>query len=405
MNTLYYSGKFTEVIKISTNLIKKYPDNKDVFLKIASAYQNLNKTQEAEKYIKKAYLLDTADAKIINAYAKICEINQKTESAFSLYKKALKIDSLDFTILNNLAKLCLNTKKYPEALKIYEILSKQDSLNSYYYRKAGFCLIKMKKKDYAIPYYYKAYEKDNKNPVNIKALANIYLKNGIFDKAIEICDKGIETDSANSDFYKIKANTYFAKNHFFRAIPVYKKVIQLGDSSYNVAKRLGISLCEIKKFSEALPYNLAVYDADTSSYSNTTYLCRTYLGLNQYDKSIEFAEKTIKLIRFAKRIEYDMYDNMATAFAEKKDYKKALEMYKKQLNVFEIKQGYFNLHNTFQTALMYEKLDDKKNALKYFQKVVDFYEKRNSKDYDNPYLKYSKQRVTKLKEDLFFKGK
>ncbi len=407
LNKYLFNSNFRDAAEIGEKLIKKFPENAEFYYKCGLAYQMLNKNQKAENKLYKAYFLDSLNTNIINACAKISEINSNKTKSISLYQKTLEIDSLNFTALNSLSRLLYLNKKYKKAINIFKILSKQDSLNPYYYRKIGLCYIKLNDAKTGLKFYRKAYLKDTTNILNIKTLASIYLNGGKFDKAIEICNKGIETDSTYSSFYEIKANAYFAKNHFYRAIPVYKKTMQLGDSSYNVLKRLGMSLYETKKYKEALHYNIAVYNIDSSSYSNTDYLCRNYLALKQYDKSLKFAEKTLDLLTFAKYLKYDIYGNMAKIYTKKKDYKNALKMYKKQKknSMYDVESGYFDLYNTYQTALIYDKLNDKRNALTSFQKIVNYFTKRHSTDYDNPYLKYSKQRITKLKEDLFFQGK
>ena len=397
------NSQYKETISEAEKFSMLFPDNPKIYYYEGYAYQSLNRYKDAEKYFKKAFLLDSFNTRFINTFAKISEINRKPTKAKILYQKTLEIDSLNFTALNNLSKLFLNQKKYNNALHIFLILSKQDTSNAYYDRKIGYCYLKLSAVKSGIYYYKKAYSKDSSNLYNIKSLASVYLKTKKFDNAIKICEKGIIKDSAFSDFYKLKGDAHFAKNHFFRAVPDYKKAIQLGDSSYNLQKRLGIALCEIKKFKEALPYNIFTYKKDSSSYSNTMYLCRTYLGLKDYDNSLKFADKTLKLIRFAKRIEYNIFDLKATAYTEKEKYLQALKMYEKQKNIFELNPKYFNLRNTYNSALIFDKLNDKKNALKYYKNIVNYYENHSS-DKDNPYYKYSKQRVTKLKEDIFFEG-
>ena len=95
---------------------------------------------------------------------------------------------------------------------------------------------------------------------------------------------------------------------------------------------------------------------------------------------------------------------MAQAYSGKEQFKKALNMYLKKESVFKSYPHYFNLNNIYQTALIYDKLKDKKNALKYYKKILNYYENKQIKDFDTPIYKYANQRVTKLTEDLFFEG-
>lgn len=400
LNIMYNNAKYYDVINAGEEFMKDNPENPEILFITGLSYQMLNKFQIAERYLKEAYTLDSLNVRYINAYAYITNKNNYHKIAFSLYNRVLDIDSLNFTALNNLSKLLFLTDQYKDALKIYEILSRQDSLNSYYYRKTAYCYIKLKKARKGIEYYEKAYKTDSINILNIKALASVLLKVSKYDEAIKVCNKGILTDSAYSDFYRLKADALYKKNHLYRAVPEYKKVLQLGDSSYNISKRLGTTLCDTKKYEDALNYNLAVYNADSSSYSNTFYLSRTYLGLKQYNKCIEYCEKTLKLLRFAKRITFNVADNMAIAYSGKKDYSEALKMYEKKYNVFE----YRYLDDYYQIALLNDKLGNKKTALKFYEKYVGKKRKHEiDKKHDKEY-QYAEQRITRILEDLHFEG-
>ncbi|NPA67575.1 MAG: tetratricopeptide repeat protein [Chlorobi bacterium] len=404
LNKIFYGGNFAEAAETAEKLISEHPGNAELHYKCGISFEMINRCKQAEKHLAKAYMLDSLNTVYLNAYANISEIMQNRKKAVSLYLKTLKIDSVNFNALNNLAKLNFINKNYKKASAYYLALAKQDSLNPYYYRKTGLCKLKQNKPGDALKYYIKAYLTDTTDNLNIQSAASAYLKTKKYDKAIEMCKKGIKNDSVFPGFYKITGDAHFAKNHYFRAVPFYKKTVSLGDSSYNTVKRLGISLCETKKYEDALPYNIAVFNADSSSYSNTLYLCRNYLGLKNYDKSLQYAEKTLKLLRFAKAISHDLYDDMAKAYSGKGEYKKAIEMYNKRLNVFDNTSKRFKLYNYYNIALNYDKLNDKKNALKYYEKTAKIIKNGPLFDKENPWYKYSNKRITEIKEDMFFEG-
>ncbi len=400
LNVLYNNAEYYNVIKTGKELLKDNPENLEILFITGLSYQMLNKFKESERYLKQAYQLDTSNIRYINAYAYTTDKNKYYKKALLLYHKVLDIDSLNFTALNNLSKLLFLTNQYKDALKIYKTLSKQDSLNSYYYRKIAYCYIKLNKANKSIEYYEKAYNTDSFSIINIKTLASVLLKVTEYDKAIEFCNKGILIDSAYSDFYKLKADALFKKNHLYRAVPEYKKVLQLGDSTYNICKRLGTALCDTKAYEDALKYNLAVYNADTTSYSNTSYLSRTYLGLGESEKCIEFANKTIKLLRFAKRITHDITDNKAIAYSQMNNYQEALNMYYEKYKIY----GTRYVNDYYNIAVLNDKLDNKKKAIEFYEKVIEFKNKHSIPNIKNSIYEYAEHRINKLREDLFFEG-
>ncbi|MCD4792569.1 MAG: tetratricopeptide repeat protein [Bacteroidales bacterium] len=400
LNVLYNNAEYYNVIKTGKELLKDNPENLEILFITGLSYQMLNKFKESERYLKEVYTLDTSNIRYINAYAYTTDRNNYQKKAFSLYNKVLDIDSLNFTALNNLSKLLFKDNQYADALKIYKTLSKQDSLNSYYYRKTANCYLKLNDADESLKYLIKAYNTDSTDVNNIKSLAIVLYSAKKYDEAIEYCNKGINVDSLCSDFYRIKANSLFSKNHFYRAVPEYKKVIKLGDSTYNVTKRLGMALCDIKKYEDALQYNLAVYKADTTSYSNTSYLSRNYLGLGESEKCIEFADKTIKLLRFAKRITSDILDNKAIAYTQSDNYQEALNMYDEKYKIYNTRY----VNDFYNIAVLNDKLGNKKEAIKFYEKVIEFKNKHKIPDRENSIYEYAEHRINIIREDLFFEG-
>ncbi len=398
LNKFFYNSDFYPAINLGTKIIEQNPTNTEALYILGLSYKALNKYQQAEVFLQKAYSSDTLNIKLINTYAKILKKNK--QKAINLYKKTLHIDSLNYTALNNLSKLYFEKKDFKNALKISQKLLIKDSTNSYYHRNIGYIYVKLKQRKKAIKYYKKAYLLDSTNNLNIKALASIYLKTSMPDKAIEICKKGIKNDSLYSKYYKISGDAYFAKEHLYRAIPQYKKAIHYGDSSYNVIKRLGMALCDTKEYKDALKYNIEIFQRDSNSYSNSFYLSKTYLGLKQYDKCIEYSEKTLKILEFEKRASYYMYNNMAESYDGKKEYKKALNMYDKKYNIFETRY----IDDNYKIAKIHDKLGNKKTALKYYKIIAKLYNKHNIKEEENEIYKYVNQRIRTLKEDLFFEG-
>ena len=398
LNKTFYNAEYNKVINSGQKLLKTDADNATIFYLIGISYQMLNYTKQADSFLYKAYLQDSTNIQFINAYANISKKNNSLKKAIFYYNKTLKIDSLNYTALNSLSKLYIESKSYKSALSVTLFLSGKDSLNSYYYRNIAYLYIKMKEYAKGFQSYEKAYAIDSTDNKNIKALASAYLKAKKLNKAIAICDKGILIDSVYSHFYKIKADALFARRHMYRAIPQYKKTLLYGDSSYNVVKRLGMSLCDTENFEDALQYNMAVYMADSSLYSNSFYLSKTYLGLKQYDKCIQYSEKTLSLLRYQKRTTAFMYDNMALAYAGQAKYKDALKMFDEKYKVFE-RRG---IQDNFNIAKIHDKSGHKKTAIKFYEKVTEEKKKNSaSLKYDKVY-QYATGRITRLLEDLHF---
>jgi len=275
-----------------------------------------------------------------------------------------------------------------------------DSLNTFYYRKIAYCYYKLKDGMHALLFYNKAYLTDSTNLENISSLAKIMIQASMYEDAEKICNRGIEVDSSNSEFYKLKADIKYAENHYYRAAPFYKKAIQMGDSSYINCQRFGKVLCETQDFENALIYNKAVYIADSSNHQNSFYLCKTYLGLKDFDNCLKYSEKTLKLLKFAKNYTFNICDIMAEAYAEQNNYSEAINMYNRKKEVFNTD----HVTDNYKLALLYDKNRNLNNALSYYQKVADYYKKHSTNSNENNILKYCEQRITHILEELHFQG-
>ncbi|NPA45314.1 MAG: tetratricopeptide repeat protein [Chlorobi bacterium] len=391
----YNTSQYYKAISLGEKQLKNDSTNSSLLHIIGSSYQKLNKYKFAESFLKKAYINDKKNILYINSYAQILAKNRKTSLAEKLYKEALIIDSCNFASLNNLSKLYFSKKKYNNAIAIYKRLIKQDSSNTYYYRKIANCFSKLKKWKLSYSFYNKAYKIDSTNLLNTQALAYFLYRSKKYDDAIKICNNGILTDSLNSDLYKIKANSYYAKNHFYLAIPQFRKVIALKDSSEIITKKMGVALYETKNYDEALKYNIASYNADSSSYSNTLYICKNYLALNDYENSLVYANKTLKLLEFANSISAITIDNMAIAYTRQGKYKKALKAYDEKHKL--LKKRY--LYDYYHIAILHDKLNNKKEAVKFYKIVL-----KKSDEKESPIYLYSEKRITHLLEDIHFEG-
>ncbi len=400
LKLFYFNSSYFKAADYGKQIIQNTTDNPEIYYLTGMSNLKINKSDNAEILLKKAFNLDTAKIKYINAYARVLVENKDYKNAIKLYNKALQIDPVNFAALNNVSKIFMLQKKYKKAINTYLSLRKLDSLNSYYSEKIGLCYLKLNDRANSFQYYLNAYQTDSTNMRNLKNLALLCYKNELYKLSLSYCDKGIKADSSNSAFYKIKANTFYKKEQNISAIPFYKKAVELGDSSYNTLKRLGMILCDTKQYKNALEYNLAVYAKDTSSFSNTLYLCRNYLGLGEYDKSIYFAEKTLENTYFAKVVSFETYDLLAQNYTEKKDFHTALKMYDKKYGVMNKRylEDYYNI------ALLYDKTGNKKKAIRFYKKVIEIKKEYLKPDEKDDIYKYAEHRITRLLEELHFEG-
>lgn len=194
-----------------------------------------------------------------------------------------------------------------------------------------------------------------------------------FEKALENYAKAIAVDPSYTPAYLARGKLYCKHNRFDKALSDFNKVISLNPNHALAYLEKGNVFVKTRKLDEALDSyrNAAKCDPELLiSYLNQSVI---FFHLGKFDKGIEIATKGIEITK-----EKDMsgtskidltrlYCQRGALFAQKKQYDKALEDYKKSIEV--------EAHNPvsyFNRALIMEKIkNDKKEALASYEKCLD----------------------------------
>ena len=195
---------------------------------------------------------------------------------------------------------------------------------------------------------------------------------------------------------------HFSKNHNFLAIPEFLKCIELGDSTLEIVKFTGIAYHIARKYDKAYDYLISAYDQDSiTDHSIPLYLARNYLALDSFAISLDFFEKTLKILTPSKYIMYNIYRDMALAYTGNEENSKALEMYNKKNNVLGMNYG--RVSDYYSMALLYDKLQNSKKAIEYFDIYLNKSKGKTLDESDRARYNYAESRRNRLKEEAHMK--
>ena len=157
-----------------------------------------------------------------------------------------------------------------------------------------------------------------------------YLEENKYDEAIKYFDEVLFYDSQYSKalFYKSKA--LCNQKHYIKALRYYKKAIML-DDSFNDSEFLNFlvenSKIEKDNFAE---FKLHIYQAD-ECFKKGEYL----KALKSYDLALQNQSK------INNKILYKLFNKKATALMKLNDYKNALKLFDKSLEIKKNNYSYF----------------------------------------------------------------
>lgn len=237
------------------------------------------------------------------------------------------------------------------------------------------------------------------NPLDYETnskLARVYLKTSPED-ALDICDIVLEKDSTNIRFIQIAASAHIKMDNEKAALKQYEKAMSLGDSTLNTIRNAGIIYQKIKKSNKALNLLSKAYQVDSTNMKVVFYLAMAESHLFNPDRGLELFDESLQLMQADSSILSIIHKEKGIIYGDKKMHQKALNNYLLAHKLNPKKKFYLYL-----IAEQYDALNNKKEALKHYQLLLDNIDEKTNQDLlSSSICNYSKSRIDKLTEDLF----
>ncbi len=160
----------------------KYPEDNGILTSMIQIYLNLNKTEEAMKYLQMAIEQDPNNATYYFALGTLYEKIDDEENAIKTYEKAISVDPKFFNAYYNLGALYYN-----KGVKQIEIANKVPANDNERYveetKKADIWWEK------SLPFMEKCYEINPEDSITLESLKNLYYRMKKMEKYNEILEK------------------------------------------------------------------------------------------------------------------------------------------------------------------------------------------------------------------------
>jgi tetratricopeptide (TPR) repeat protein len=402
---LLLEDRFEEVILVTDTIAVTDSLKDEIFYFRGHAYQSLLRYDSAYHYYYLAAKLNCNSVSYRVAMGQILAKLGRSREAIEVYE-GLREDSLTGTQhLAELASLYSIRKDYKSSLEIYQYLISTDSLNYYFLKQAGRCYQDLNQTDSALSCFKAAFELNPSDVFLTHQIANIYLKKKDLDNAIFSIQKGFVYDTSNLDLLKLRGYIWLLSDHFEMAIWDLEKARAQDSNSVFIMKYLGLSYHEAKAFDEAGETLRVAFRLDSIDSEIAFFLASALRWSKHEEEGIFYFKKSIELKQPDPGELKKVYLQLAELYKVLHRFDEALESYD-QAQVCDPEDNVI----WFKIAQLYDhNLNQKKVAIEYYEKYLDegqtdqqlFNAEEGS---SSPLEQHVKDRIGKLKEDLFFEN-
>lgn len=403
IDSLIAVGNYTQALKKAQLLVEKDSLVDNSWMLLGKINRLNQRYTDAIVAYNNANALNPDNNSILLVLAKTYKLSGNQVKAAKTYEVLLELDSTNTAAQINLSAIYLKQNKFKKAFIIFRQLHMSDTLNSEYVRQMGYCKYKNTEVLKAFELYKMSYELNNKNLKTIYWLANIYANSQKYDTATAIIDHAIIDFPDNGRLYASRGNVFFKQNHHYRSVDDYQKALELEYKSYTLIKNFGKSLFVIKKYDKAIEILESLIIRDTVDFQVCNYLGSIYNVLGNYDKALLFYKYSIDILTPEPLAMASVYRGMSKSYAGKGQYYKQIDYIKKRSKQQAlIHPGYPTYSQFLEMAKIYEEnINDKKLALKYYQK---YWEAIKDWNYSYEHKEKVLAKINHLKEDLHFQN-
>ena len=362
-----------------------------LYYKEGLIYNNLQNYQSALNSFTTALQLDPNNSQIIGEIAEGLSIIGNQYDAVEFFKRAIELEPDNLTLKGKLGRVFINQKKIKLAYDVFAEIYTIDSTNIYWNKQLAFCSFRVGERLRAISLYENVLEVNPRDYGTYLNLIHSYSRKKEPEQIIATIDKGLVQFPRNTEFLLERANFYFKTKNYELAMSEFENYFSAdGDSIYEIILNFAISTYFSKKTTRALDIFGDLFRANP----NDPFV-QFYMSLcNKRLKNFEEAEKMMNWAIEMSIPEYvsDMYHHLGQIYGQQRMFKESIEALQKS---YEIKPN--NHEVLFEIATTYEEFNSNKTlALNYYRIYLE-----NVGD-GAKNVNYALDRITKLKEDLFF---
>lgn len=362
-----------------------------LYFKKGLVFNSLQNYQEAVKAFSDALKLQPNNPEILSEMAEGLSVLGNYHDANLYFQRAVKLQPQNLSLAAKLGRNYISLKDYKKAYNCFSELYIKDSTNVYWNKQLAFCAFRTGKKIQAITLYEKVLLQNPRDYTSYFNLIRIFDKEKEADKILSTIETGLINFPNDADFYNERAKFFFETKQYDLAKKDYETYFsERGDSLYQVLMNYGISSYFAKDEKKAISVlEICVGQVVNDPYV-LFYLSLCHKKLNDFEISEAYMNTAIEAATPAYLPE--MYHHLGQIYGQQRKFKESIAALQKANELDPT-----NAEVLFEIATTYEEYNSNKTlAINYYR----IYLKEAGEGGRN--VNYALDRITRLKEDLFF---
>ncbi len=362
-----------------------------LYFKKGLVYNKLQMHSDAIQALEKAYELNNTNTEIIDELAETHSLLGNYVDAVEYYKAALQIQPDNLVLAGKLGRNYINLKNYAKAYQIFDKIYKTDSSNVYWNKQYAYCAYQRRELLKAADLYEKVLSVNPRDYSSHLNLIRLYRQLPPSGKIVETIDRAMENFPNDPALFEEQADYFFTSKQYKEAQKAYESYFTYGgDSIFSALLNYGISLY----FERYEVKSMSILEICLQQVANDPYVL-FYLSLNHKRLAkYELSEAYMKAAIESATPSYlpEMYHHLGQILGQQRKFEESIEALK-EAN----KQDPTNHEVLFEIATTYEEYNSNKTlALNYYT----IYLKEAGGAGKN--TEYAQNRISRIKEDMFF---
>lgn len=366
-----YTFSLNQEYAISENYYNKaivlQPENCAAIIDLAYILANQEKYEASEKLFNKAIETDPAVFEAYWGLGWLFSLQKNLDKALDCYNRCLTFRPIwNGYIYYTIGTMYENQEQFATAKNYFEKSVEANPSSSEYVSKLAGIYEKMQQFPEAITWYKKTLEIDEKDSLSWNKLGNIYYDLSDFSNAKICYRKALDNDKNTVVYFKNLGLAHRQLNEWQESLQAYNDALKLMPDDPETLNAIGIAWYGLKNFEESIHYyRQAIAAAAKTSEKNNLDFYWANIGLSYRDQGkTEEAEKAYLQALSINPNSADNQNYIGILYYQAKNYVKAIEHYKKALELTSDSKIYENL------GLAYFDNNELENAIVNFNEAI-----------------------------------
>jgi len=390
IDLLILNKKYDEALSQIENQIQQNA-SAQLYYKKGLVLNCLQKYQESVSAFSEALKLHPLNPEILSEMAEGLSVLGNYQDAAFYFQKATKFQPNNLSLLAKQGRNYINLKDYKCAYNCFSELYKSDSTNVYWNKQLAFCAFRTGNKMQSRQLYEKVLQQNPRDYSTYSNLIRLFDKEKEANAILAVFDAGFQNYPGDAGLYGERAKFYFDTKNYGAAKSDYQNYFNAGgDSLYQNLMNYGISSYFSGDENKAISMLEICADQVLNDPYVLFYLSLSHKKRNEFEISEQYMNAAIEAATPAYLPE--MYHHLGQICGQQRKFKESIAALQKSNELDPA-----NVEALFEIATTYEEFNSNKSlALNYYR--IYLLEAGES----GRNVNYALDRITRLKEDLFF---